>query len=74
MYISGAIIAFILAFMVFMIQGIKRKQESEEPITTVIFGALFGSVMAAFLSWLGVVILVILFLNGKMWGISEKNL
>jgi len=74
MYVSGAIIGFVLAFFVFMAQGIKRKQESGESMATVFAGAIFGSVMAAFLSWLSVVIVIILILGGKAWGISDKNL
>jgi asparagine N-glycosylation enzyme membrane subunit Stt3 len=74
MYVSGAIIGFVLAFFVFMAQGIKRKQESGESMATVLAGAIFGSVIAAFLSWLSVVIVIILILSGKAWGISDKNL
>ena len=74
MYVSGAIIGFILAFFVFMAQGIKRKQESGESMGTVLMGAIFGSIMAALLSWLSVVIIAVLILSGKAWGISDKNL
>lgn len=74
MYVSGAIIGFILAFFIFMAQGVKRKQESGESMAAVLMGAIFGSIMAAFLSWLSVVIIVILILSGKAWGISNKNL
>lgn len=74
MYISGALVAFGLAFIVYMIQGIKRNQASGESIISVIPGVLFGSIMAAFLSWLAVVILGILLLFGKVWGISDRNL
>ncbi len=74
MYVSGAIIGFILVFFVTMTQGIKRKQESGESMGAVLAGALFGSVVAAFLSWLSVIFIVIAILSGKLWGISEKNL
>jgi ABC-type Fe3+-siderophore transport system permease subunit len=72
MYVSGAIVGFILAFFVFMFQGIKRKQESNESMISVIIGALFGSVLAAFLSWLSVILLALLFFSGNIKGISEK--
>lgn len=74
MYISGAIVGFILGFLVFMVQGIKRKQESGESLMSVLAGALFGTVMTAFLSWLSVVIIVLMILGGAAWGISERNL
>lgn len=74
MYISGAIVGFILGFLVFMVQGIKRKQESGESLMSVLAGALFGAVMTAFLSWLSVVIIVLMILGGAAWGISERNL
>lgn len=74
MYVSGAIIGFILGFIVFIIQGMKRKQESGESLMYVLVGALFGAVVTAFLSWLSVFIIIILILSGRVWGISDKNL
>ena len=74
MYVSGAIIGFILGFIVFMIQGMKRKQESGESLIYVLVGALFGAVVTAFLSWLSVISIVLLILSGQAWGISDKNL
>lgn len=74
MYVSGAIIGFILGFIVFMVQGLKRINESGESIGYMLMGSLFGAIMAAFLSWLSVIIILILIFRGKAWGISEKNL
>ena len=74
MYISGAIIGFVLGFIVFMIQGIKRRQESDESLLYVLAGSLFGAVITAFLSWLSVAVIVLMILNGKAWGISDRNL
>jgi hypothetical membrane protein len=75
MYVSGMIVAFVLSFIVFMIQGTKRKKvDTQESTMEVIFGALFGSILASILSWLAVAILILLILSGKAWGISDKNI
>ena len=62
MYISGAIIAFTLAFITYMIYGIKTKQETEKSITKVFYETLLSSIMVAFLSWLGVIVILLLIL------------
>ena len=74
MYVSGAVLGFILAFFVFMIQGIKRSRSSGESMIAVLMGSLFGAAIAALLSWISVVLIAILILSGKAWGISDKNL
>lgn len=73
-YISGVAIAFLLSFTTYMIQGIKRSQENnEETMAKVIFGGLFGAVLASILSWLTVIILILMLASGKVWGINEKQ-
>ncbi len=74
MYESGALIGFILGVFIFLIQGLKRKQESGESMGAVLMGVFIGSIFTAFLSWVSVIVLVLLLLTGKVWGISEKNL
>lgn len=76
MYVSGVIVAFILSFIIFFIQGIQRQRDfdSDETMIKTIGGALFGSVLAAGLSWLIVVILILMLLNGKVSGISDRNI
>lgn len=72
MYVSGLVVAFILSFIVFFTQGIiKRKEGSEESMAYIISGSLFGALIASLLSWLAVVLLVIMFMGGKVWGISK---
>jgi len=76
MYVFGAIVAFVLSFIVFIIQGTKRRHKEKVAGgsgSEVILGALFGSILASILSWLAVAILVLLFVSGKVWGISKKN-
>jgi len=74
MYVSGMVAAFIFCFIVYFTQGIQRRRierSSEESTARIIFGALVGSTLASLLSWLAVVILVFLFMSGKVWGISK---
>ncbi|MFY9105686.1 hypothetical protein OZY38_10565 [Aliarcobacter cryaerophilus] len=75
-YFLGMLIAFILSFLIYFIQGIKRMkldEKQEETLIKVIGGALVGSIIASILSWLAVALLLILFFKGQIWGISKKN-
>lgn len=74
MYASGAIASFVLSFIIMIIQGIKRRGESGETFSFMIFGALFGALFFALLSWLGVAIFIFFLLTGMVWGVSERNL
>ena len=69
MYESGLVVAFVLSFIVFFIQGVQRK----DSLSRILFGSLFGALMASLLSWLAVVLLVLMFASGKVWGISNQN-
>lgn len=75
-YFLGMLIAFILSFLIYFIQGIKRMkldEKQEETLIKVIGGALVGSIIASILSWLAVALLLILFFKGQIWGISKKK-
>ena len=74
LYVSGMPVAFIMGFVLFMIQGIQRRQESEETLIQVLFGALFGAIIAALTSWLAVVLLVVMIFGGMATGISDRNM
>lgn len=67
MYESGIIVAFILSFIIFFIQGIQRqgRHDSDETMMKTIGGALFGSVLVAGLSWLMVAIMLLLLMSRK---------
>lgn len=70
MYISGVVVGFILAFIIFMIQGTQRREENDSSIMSVIV----GSAIASILSWLTVFLILTLLLTGRVAGISERNL
>ena len=67
MYESGLVVAFVLSFIVFFIQGVQRK----DSLSRILFGSLFGALVGSLLSWLTVAILVLLFATGNVLGISD---
>jgi len=74
LYVSGMPVAFIMGFILFMIQGLQRRQESEETFMQVVFGSLFGAVLAALVSWISVFLFVVMIFGGMATGISDKNM
>ena len=74
LYVSGMPVAFIMGFVLFMIQGIQRRKENEETLMQVLFGALFGAVLAALVSWISVFPFVVMIFGGMATGISDKNM
>ena len=74
LYVSGMPVAFIMGFVLFMIQGIQRRKENEETLMQVLFGALFGAVLAALVSWISVFLFVVMIFGGMATGISDKNM
>lgn len=74
LYVSGMPVAFIMGFIIFMIQGIQRKRETQDTIGSVVFGSLFGAVLASVVSWLSVALFVIMLFGGIATGISDRNL
>lgn len=75
MYVSGAIVAFIIGFIVLFLQGLARKRDGQnETLAKTFLGALLGSAVAALLSWILVALLTVMLLGGKVWGVSDRNL
>lgn len=74
-YLMGSIVAFVLSFILFFIQGIIRKNRGENyTYGYVVGGALLSGIIYCVLSWLTVVILILMVLGGKAYGISDRNL
>jgi len=76
MYESGLIIAFILSFIVLLIQAIKRRRDenNERSFLTEFLLVIFASIIYSLLSWLTVALVLIMLLGGKVWGISDKSI
>ncbi len=75
-YFLGMLVAFILSFLVYFIQGIKRikmNEKKEETLLELIGGALLGSIIASILSWFSVALLLISFFSGEIWGIPKPT-
>jgi len=76
MYLSGLIIALLLSITVLLIQAIQRRKldENNKPFISEIFTIVFASIIYSLLSWLTVAVMLIMLLNGKVWGISDDNI
>jgi len=75
MYISGLVVAFILSFITYFLQGLVRiKEENNQTFVQVVFGAFFGAAITSILSWITVAILIVLYVGGGVKGLSDRNL
>lgn len=66
MYFSGVIIALIFSFLIFFLQGIRRRYEgSDSSIVKIVFGASIVGMVVSIFSWLAVLVLVVCYLQEK---------
>ena len=64
MYFIGVLVAFFLAFLVFMYQGSLRRENGDgETFSQTLLGSFIGAAIGSILSWLLVLIIIGMIMN-----------